>query len=227
SLNHSLTFVFYLSALIALLRAIGTRAARDRLIAALWMILALFSYEIAVSLVPAGALLVLLDRRRGLHESLLSLGPVLGLATAAYAAVHVLSRIGPGPAGPSYYAFTPSLAAANLSEIALSFLHVRSDWIEPGALPAIVLAAILLLMLVRLRDPVVRFGLGVFAAACLPVAAIPHFSDRYHYIAFAGLALAAGRGAALAFVSSRNEEKAAHGAAPFSTFSVAAASGTP
>jgi hypothetical protein len=71
---------------------------------------------------------------------------------------------------------------------------VPSYRIAPNALIALPFAALLLAgaLLPRL-DRIVRFGCAWALAASLPVLPIPFFSDRYHYIVFAGLAIAAGR----------------------------------
>lgn len=196
SLNHSLTFTVYLLSLLACLRALRTGAARDRLLLSLACISALFCYEVAASLIPAAAALALLDGRGSLRERAVRVGvPVAGSALV-FAAVQGLARTTPG--STSYYHFSPQIALRSFSEIGLSFLHMRSSWIAPGPVPAVVLGTAAAVLFFVVRDRLVRFGLLWSAASYLPLAAIPEFSDRYHYIAFAGLALAAGRGFALA-----------------------------
>ena len=125
----------------------------------------------------------------------------LGFPTAAGVVVWILvqgvSRLAPGSA--SYYALSPSVWLRNVSEIGLAFLHVPSYRIEPHPLWAAPFVVLLLVVALWPRvDRVVRFGCAWALVASLPVLPIPFFSDRYHYIVFAGLALALGRAAALA-----------------------------
>ncbi len=131
-----------------------------------------------------------------LRDRIAYLGPALGLAAGAYFALQAAVRLLPGMT--SYYRFSAGLAARNFSEIGLSFLHIGSSWIPPGPPVAAVLAALLTAGFLLIGDRPARFGLAWSLCAFLPIAAIPEFSDRYHYIAFAGLALAAGRAIGLA-----------------------------
>lgn len=206
SLNHSLTFLFYLVALHACLRALRTGAVLDKLALFLTTLVALFSYEVAASLVPTAVALALFDPAPPWRERARRVGYSLGMASLLYAAAQVLARSAPG--ATSYYRFSIATAMRNASEIGFAFLHVPSSLVAPGPIPALALAACLLLLFVIVEDRVVRFGIVFSAAAYLPLAAIPEFSDRYHYIAFAGLSLALGRGIALAFTRTRTRRTA-------------------
>jgi hypothetical protein len=209
SLNHSLSFGFYLAAMLAAVAAIATREPRARLMAALFVLLTLFSYEVGASVLLALGLLALLApkgaREPGAGEETRASGirrraAALGLPTAAavfvWAAVQGVSRLAPGAV--SYYTLSPALWLRNLAEIGLASLHIPSYRLEPRAVWSLPFAGALLAGALWPRlDRVARFGCAWALAACLPVLPIPFFSDRYHYIAFAGIAVALGRGAAI------------------------------
>ncbi len=187
------------------------------------MLLALFSYEVGVSVVLAASLLVLMDRGDALRTRLRAFGPPILLCAAAWAALQAAVRLGPGMT--SYYSASARLALENLSAIGLAFLHVRSGWVAPGVAAGLVIAGALVALLVLARDRVIRFGLAWSVLAWLPVAPIPFFSDRYHYIAFAGLAVAAGR--ALALLTMRSDRREPIPARESSPLQVEAASALP
>src|SRR5262245_25451253 len=198
SLNHSLTFALYMAALLAAATAMETRAPRARLATALFVLLALFSYEVGASLPMVLILLAAFDPRSagGLRGRLAALGLPTGAAALVWAVVQGVSRLAPGAV--SYYTLSPAVWITNFAEIGLAFLHLPSYRIEPGAAWAIPLGMLLLAgALWKRLDRVLRFGCAWTLTASLPVLPIRFFSDRYHYVVFAGMALAAGRLAAL------------------------------
>lgn len=206
SLNHSLTFGLYLAALLAAARALSARSPRVRLVTALFLLLTLFSYEVGASVLLALGLLVVFSPdvvggvggvgAGGARGRLKALGLPAAGAVLVWGLIQGLSRLAPGAV--SYYTLSPSLWLRNLAEIGLAFVHIPSYRIEPHPLWALPVAAGLLAgALVPRVDRLVRFGCAWALAASLPVLPIPFFSDRYHYIVFAGIALAVGRGAVL------------------------------
>jgi len=198
SLNHSLTFALYLFAMLAAAAAIARSTERSRLLTALGVLLTLFSYEVGASVLLAVALLAWLtpSTKKGFGARLAALGWPSAAAVIVWIAVQGLSRLSPGAV--SYYSPEPGVWLRNLAGIGLSFGHVPSYRIEPSALWAFLFTGILLAGALWPRaDRVLRFGCVWALAACVPVLPIPFFSDRYHYIVFAGIALALGRGAAM------------------------------
>ena len=192
--NHSLTFTLYLSALLCLLGSLRTHSRPLLLLSGLLALAALLSYEVALSLLAAGLLLAVLHPAGSVTSRLRFALPAILAAGGSYALLRWVIGLQGGQ--PSYHFIAWSLAPRNFSEIGLAFLRVRSGWLSPGAIPAAALAILLLLGLILIKDRVARFGLGWFLVSSLVASPIPDYSDRYHYIPFAGLALATGRLAA-------------------------------
>src|SRR4029077_6844616 len=110
---------------------------------------------IAASLIPVAAILLFFDRRWAIRDGVRAFGPGLAGVAIAYAAIQAVVRATSG-AG-SYYRLSPALAFRNVSEAGLAFLHIKSDWITPGPLPALAMAAALTPGLILARDAIVRF----------------------------------------------------------------------
>jgi len=206
--NHSLAFAFYLAALLSLLRALQRGSRAGLLQFAFFSLLGLLTYEVDLSLLPVSALLVLLHpspasrlaslpvpphplpSEWGWGRRLAFAGPYLAGVAALYGAVRLAILL--NSPWKSYDFVSPAVAPRNISEIFLAFFHLRCGSIAPPVLAGATLAGSLAVCFILIKDPAARFGLGWFAAASLMVSVIPEYSDRYHYIPFAGLALTAG-----------------------------------
>src|SRR5262249_2798553 len=105
--NHSLAFFFYLASLLCLVRTMRSGGRVWWLASLLFLLVALFTYEVAVSVLPAGALLLLLRPRSATTDSVRrrSVAFALALAALVWGAVQLVIRLAPGMT--SYYKLAP------------------------------------------------------------------------------------------------------------------------
>jgi len=188
--NHSFTFLATVCALLALEAALARRSRPALLGAMLLGLIALLSYEVGLSLIVSAPLLVLLHRTGSLRDRVRFAAPAFILLGALYGIARFAIRRG-DEAG--YYRFVTWDVCTRAEEVLLAFLRLRG--VAPGTATAhavlgVVLCCLALSWLLLRR--VWAFSLTWAAAAVLLIAPIPVFADRYDYIPFAELSIAAG-----------------------------------